>query len=743
MGVINEVNSWVDSIYLIELTDPVYGGDSGTNNIQAKQLANRTLFLKTFFELGHTATGHHRIAGVEVADDANIEESKLALNVPLYEIHSTIGTVQSKLTALNDRLDDTVGIKGSMVSALGKAIPISWKNSERGFEFDMFSSVFTYIDETPVQIIQAISGDDSIDVSSTEKLKVGNTYVLSDGAGLHSEEVVLKEILTEKRILVDRRVTRSRNSGLFSLTSWSIGNSVATAKNGAVLITKEISILKNHRYGKFIARMEANGALVRPYYKLAGETNWQEALYVEAKGRVPGYTDIMYRISGGVTNLKLVVTAPEGVTARFDHMCVLPMETGGVAEAVKQPRITSPAAMASDFLTVGPITISEYRSLYGLAQKAVEVQISSDSDFNEIIWSETGTNETSFSIPYGTLETPANYYVRSRQQDEEDFWSRWSAPVYFSTSTLAGVIARPTAVFPGSGSTNISTTLTLTANAFSATPTDTHTQTRWQVSTTENFSNIVHDSGFISPTVTYTIPSGILEESTVYFWRVRYKGTILPDSEWSAPARFTTGIPGGEYSYTSAGVYNWTVPEKVVAVSVVAAPGTGTSSFGTDLSVTAGTNRTFSGNGNTTIPVGVTSLSMYGKGADGGGTYSDGQPYIAPTYSFTWNSGSTGGAYSSSTNQSSNGYYTPTAAGQTYTSTSCSYVPGSTTYSWNSGVTTNNWTASVIDPSSLVTPYFVPTAAGQQYQVVTRGAFNRYITNPSTGISSEEYTTVV
>lgn len=209
MGVINDNNIWVDSIYLIELTDPVYGGESGTNNIQAKQLADRTLYLKMFFELSHTASGHHRLAGVSVADDAAIAESKIAFSVPLSEIDSTIGTVQSRLVDLNNRLDDTVGIKGSMVSALGKAIPISWKNSERGFEFDMFSSVFTYIDETPVQVTQAIAGDDSIDVSSTEKLKVGNTYVLSDGFGENSEVVVLKEILTEKRILVDCWVTLS------------------------------------------------------------------------------------------------------------------------------------------------------------------------------------------------------------------------------------------------------------------------------------------------------------------------------------------------------------------------------------------------------------------------------------------------------------------------------------------------------------------------------------------------------
>lgn len=46
MGVIKETATWENSIYQIEVTDPVLAGENGPANTQAKQLANRTKYLK-------------------------------------------------------------------------------------------------------------------------------------------------------------------------------------------------------------------------------------------------------------------------------------------------------------------------------------------------------------------------------------------------------------------------------------------------------------------------------------------------------------------------------------------------------------------------------------------------------------------------------------------------------------------------------------------------------------------------
>ncbi|MEJ1390130.1 MAG: phage tail protein [Candidatus Sedimenticola sp. (ex Thyasira tokunagai)] len=55
MADLPEVDQWDDAIYQLEITDAVLGGVDGPDNIQAKQLANRTLYLKNLIENINTA----------------------------------------------------------------------------------------------------------------------------------------------------------------------------------------------------------------------------------------------------------------------------------------------------------------------------------------------------------------------------------------------------------------------------------------------------------------------------------------------------------------------------------------------------------------------------------------------------------------------------------------------------------------------------------------------------------------
>lgn len=50
MANLAEKAQWENGIYQLELTDPVVGGPDGISNIQGKQLANRTLWLKQQFQ---------------------------------------------------------------------------------------------------------------------------------------------------------------------------------------------------------------------------------------------------------------------------------------------------------------------------------------------------------------------------------------------------------------------------------------------------------------------------------------------------------------------------------------------------------------------------------------------------------------------------------------------------------------------------------------------------------------------
>ena len=62
MASLPETAEWVDGIRQLELDDPVMGGSDGVSNTQAKQLANRTKYLKD------QADGHStRIETVEAS----------------------------------------------------------------------------------------------------------------------------------------------------------------------------------------------------------------------------------------------------------------------------------------------------------------------------------------------------------------------------------------------------------------------------------------------------------------------------------------------------------------------------------------------------------------------------------------------------------------------------------------------------------------------------------------------------
>ncbi|WP_242672098.1 pyocin knob domain-containing protein [Stutzerimonas kirkiae] len=51
MATLDEVAEWVEGIYQLETSDPVLGGPDGIDNLQAKQLARRTLWLKAAIEV--------------------------------------------------------------------------------------------------------------------------------------------------------------------------------------------------------------------------------------------------------------------------------------------------------------------------------------------------------------------------------------------------------------------------------------------------------------------------------------------------------------------------------------------------------------------------------------------------------------------------------------------------------------------------------------------------------------------
>jgi len=65
MAYLKEQATWEDGIYQYEITDPLQGGEDGIDNVQGKQLANRTKYLKEEFEKHVSAKNPHKVTAAQ------------------------------------------------------------------------------------------------------------------------------------------------------------------------------------------------------------------------------------------------------------------------------------------------------------------------------------------------------------------------------------------------------------------------------------------------------------------------------------------------------------------------------------------------------------------------------------------------------------------------------------------------------------------------------------------------------
>ncbi len=105
--------------------------------------------------------------------------------------------------------------------------------------------------------------------------------------------------------------------------------------------------------------------------------------------------------------------------------------------------------------------------------------------------------------------------------------------------------AAPNGVTPDDGETGVSLTPTLECSAFSDWDlSDSHYATQWQVASDSNFTSLVWDSGETTVDKNMiAIPTGNLNFTTTYYWRVRHQdssGISNSWSSWSIPLSFST-----------------------------------------------------------------------------------------------------------------------------------------------------------------------------------------------------------
>lgn len=132
MGKITEQPQWEDDVYLIEKQDKVLGGELGVINVQAKQLANRTKYLKDQVDtINQDRTGYAQKAspeftGVPTAPTANSGTNNTQIATTAFvktAIAALVGSAPAALDTLEElarALAGDANLKSTLLAEIGK-----------------------------------------------------------------------------------------------------------------------------------------------------------------------------------------------------------------------------------------------------------------------------------------------------------------------------------------------------------------------------------------------------------------------------------------------------------------------------------------------------------------------------------------------------------------------------------------------------------------------------------------------
>ena len=132
MGKITEQQQWEEDIYLIEKQDKVLGGELGVINIQAKQLANRTKYLKDQVDginrdrTGYAPKASPAFTGVPTAPTANPNTNNTQIATTAFvktAVANLVGSAPAALDTLEElarALAGDANLKATLLAEIGK-----------------------------------------------------------------------------------------------------------------------------------------------------------------------------------------------------------------------------------------------------------------------------------------------------------------------------------------------------------------------------------------------------------------------------------------------------------------------------------------------------------------------------------------------------------------------------------------------------------------------------------------------
>ena len=429
-------SQWVEGIYRLEIDDRVLGynketGTDGPANIQAKELGDRTLYLRDILNAEHNA-GHHALTTADFTDVTKIPERALKLNYSTQELNNLINTLRSGTQATSDRVNNLADVNMSYMSVLSILLPYSREYFNTGVDYELFTDNVRMSTFGSTRILKEIIGDDSLDVESTKGLEVGKSYFLMDIHGNNVEEVTVMCILTETRVRFTTNLQHTRTSGYLSGSTLVPQEGLVTVNKRFVYMTAQVDTLADAASGLFYVHRDAAEIPYRKvYYCRENSNTWQEAVYLGEERFYDGSIDDVYQLPSGL--LKLRVEYDPSTQANAQPYNIYYMVLKAVNTYVSPDDVRRPVILSAD-LNNTRLTVlgNEYRSLWDIPQKSATLRVITGNAYEPeystttIYGDQTDHDNIAITLP-GNIAFVRPLRIQLKYTDLENTQSRWSA----------------------------------------------------------------------------------------------------------------------------------------------------------------------------------------------------------------------------------------------------------------------------------------------------------------------------
>ena len=419
-------SQWIEGIYQLECSDLLSGYDpetgvDGVSNQQAKELGDRTLYLRDLLNADH-ANGHHSLENADFDDATKIPESALKLDHSTQDLHDAIEAVKNDTARGNETISSLTDVNLSYTSVLTVLMPYSREYFRTHADYELFTDRITLRNYGYTHISREIAGDDSLDVEDATGIEAGKTYFLMNIDGTDVEEVVVLSVLNDNRVRLTSDLVHTRSSGYLATSTLIPQEGKATVNSGFVYTTGIIDTLVDAESGKLFIHRDnvAADSVVR--YCMDGSDTWRVAERLGQELFYDGSIDDIFALPAG--KLKLRIEYSDSAD-RFNlyYFVVKAIWNYIAIENIRRPEISS-VSLTGNVLTV---TGGPYASLWQIPQDHSEARvIDASDDYHVVKASGVGVSTSvAVALPSSVLNARP-LYAQLRYVDVEGTGSRWS-----------------------------------------------------------------------------------------------------------------------------------------------------------------------------------------------------------------------------------------------------------------------------------------------------------------------------